>query len=526
MTALAQKSDGDLYLSNGRLLLITGVSEHAQKIQNKLRLFKGEWFLDTRLGVPYYDVVLIKNPDLEVIKRLFREVILSVEGVVEITSLVLEWDRENRSLSYTFTALDDEGNTIDGASPFVPDDEEEVEVLPPSPVNSTPGSGPETGGTEVVIVGSHFTGATAVTICGADAASFTVDSDNQITAVTDVGTPGIGDIVVINTVGSGTLTDAFEYIEVVDAPIIDSINVDIGDTDGQDTVIITGSNFTGTTDVSFGGNAAFSFNVDSDTQITAVTGATTAGTVAVHVTNPGGTDSLLAAYEFWSPAELTPQVFYEGNYVAATGTWTPRYTVFSTGQAGKAIQTTPANRPAASGGYPDFNSASTNHLRMNETVAQVFGTGDFSILAVVEVDSIQSNSGTLYNGDGIVTDPGQFVGLHLGSATKDKASLFVWPGSAKYAQTDLGTDPVSGRFVLAAKKVSGAMKITQDGSSWTTGDTGVGAPSTTTTSPYIGGGSTTGAYLNGRIKALIMTNTAWSDANVAKFYRWAAARHP
>jgi hypothetical protein len=46
-----------------------------------------------------------------------------------------------------------------------------------------PNSGPSTGGTTVVITGRNFTGATAVRFGANPAASFTVDSDTQITAV-------------------------------------------------------------------------------------------------------------------------------------------------------------------------------------------------------------------------------------------------------------------------------------------------------------------------------------------------------
>jgi hypothetical protein len=45
-------------------------------------------------------------------------------------------------------------------------------------------SGPAAGGTTVVISGRNFTGATAVVMFGANAAtSFVVDSDLQITAI-------------------------------------------------------------------------------------------------------------------------------------------------------------------------------------------------------------------------------------------------------------------------------------------------------------------------------------------------------
>ena len=65
---------------------------------------------------------------------------------------------------------------------------------PPAPVvaSATPNSGPVAGGTSVVIAGSGFTGASEVGIANVAPASFTVDSDTQITAVTGVygGSPG------------------------------------------------------------------------------------------------------------------------------------------------------------------------------------------------------------------------------------------------------------------------------------------------------------------------------------------------
>lgn len=121
MTTLAQGPDGDLALTDGRLTKLSGPYEKAQKILNRLRLFKGEWFLDTRVGVPYFSVVLIKNPDLDIVKRLFRRVVLSVPGIVEMPDIQITWDTKARTLAYTFRAIDDEGNVIEGGpgDPFI-----------------------------------------------------------------------------------------------------------------------------------------------------------------------------------------------------------------------------------------------------------------------------------------------------------------------------------------------------------------------------------------------------------------------
>jgi hypothetical protein len=53
-------------------------------------------------------------------------------------------------------------------------------------------------------------------------------------------------------------------------PFIARLDPNTGPVVGGTSVVITGRNFTGATAVMFGANAATSFTVDSDTQITAV----------------------------------------------------------------------------------------------------------------------------------------------------------------------------------------------------------------------------------------------------------------
>ncbi len=82
--------------------IVTGVGYVRQKISTRLRFFLGEWFLDQREGVPYYRDVFVKNPDLAVIRSVFRQVIQSVQEVREIRTLTVAYNRADRTLGVSF----------------------------------------------------------------------------------------------------------------------------------------------------------------------------------------------------------------------------------------------------------------------------------------------------------------------------------------------------------------------------------------------------------------------------------------
>lgn len=83
-----------------------------------------------------------------------------------------------------------------------------------------------------------------------------------------------------------------------DPPEIASLNPATGAAAGGTAVTITGEDFTGATGVTFGGTAATSVVVVSDTSITCVTPAKTAGAYDVVVTTPAGSDTLTNGYTY------------------------------------------------------------------------------------------------------------------------------------------------------------------------------------------------------------------------------------
>jgi hypothetical protein len=147
----------------------------------------------------------------------------------------------------------------------------------PTITSFTPTSGPV--GTSVVITGTNFTGATSVTFNGVTA-TFTVNSATQITATVPT-TATTGPIRVTTPGGTGSSLTNF----TIAAPTITSFTPTFGPVGTS--VVITGTNLTGATAVTFNNVAATTFTVNSPTQITATVPAT-ATTGPIKVTTPGG----------------------------------------------------------------------------------------------------------------------------------------------------------------------------------------------------------------------------------------------
>jgi hypothetical protein len=103
-------SDHDLEIGDdGDLILVEDLDSIVQHLTIRLQFFLGEWFLDERIGFPYFEEVLRKAPDLNVVRSLFRDAILTTPGVLAVTELNLDYDGTTRTLSVSFRAATTEG---------------------------------------------------------------------------------------------------------------------------------------------------------------------------------------------------------------------------------------------------------------------------------------------------------------------------------------------------------------------------------------------------------------------------------
>lgn len=97
---------GDLQFVDGDLVMKPDL---AQAIGIALRFIRGEWFLNTETGVPYFERFFVKNPNLEHLRAILRETILSVPAVKRIEKLELALETTTRRLTVTFAVEGDAG---------------------------------------------------------------------------------------------------------------------------------------------------------------------------------------------------------------------------------------------------------------------------------------------------------------------------------------------------------------------------------------------------------------------------------
>jgi hypothetical protein len=163
----------------------------------------------------------------------------------------------------------------------------------------SPNKGLPAGGTVVTITGTDFTNVTAVRFGAMAATAFTVNSATQITATAPAQAAGtVVDVRVITPSGTSPAVAADHYTYGPGRPTVTGRAPAAGTRFGGTVVTITGTDFTGATDVRFGTNAATAFTVVNDTTITATSPPGVPGIVDIQVTTPAGQSAAVAADQY------------------------------------------------------------------------------------------------------------------------------------------------------------------------------------------------------------------------------------
>lgn len=109
MSDLTLNSDWDFQIENADLKIIEDKQALVQFLKQRIQLFFGEWFLDSSLGVPYYQEVLVKSPGRDAVDAVFKKVILETPGIVELQSFEFDYNNATRTLNVSFRARSTEG---------------------------------------------------------------------------------------------------------------------------------------------------------------------------------------------------------------------------------------------------------------------------------------------------------------------------------------------------------------------------------------------------------------------------------
>lgn len=108
---------GDLAITDGSLTLTSGADAIKQHLKQRLRLVRGEYFLDTDRGVPYYETILVKRPNGNLVEGVLKSVILGTPGVIELLTFILDFDAATRKLTLSFSVRSTDGEIDFNALP-------------------------------------------------------------------------------------------------------------------------------------------------------------------------------------------------------------------------------------------------------------------------------------------------------------------------------------------------------------------------------------------------------------------------
>lgn len=86
----------DLVISEGDLVLVSGVDSIMQNLKIRLQTYFGEWPFDTRQGVGYFNTMFIKNPSLPNIETMIKKCVFDTPGVKSIKSLSIDYRPADR----------------------------------------------------------------------------------------------------------------------------------------------------------------------------------------------------------------------------------------------------------------------------------------------------------------------------------------------------------------------------------------------------------------------------------------------
>lgn len=95
--------EGDLFVDeNGEIYITSSV---AQKILIRLKWFLSEWRWNKKEGLPYFEKLFIKNPDLDYFESAIRSKIFEVKEIIGVKEVSIKVNAKERQAIIKYVAL-------------------------------------------------------------------------------------------------------------------------------------------------------------------------------------------------------------------------------------------------------------------------------------------------------------------------------------------------------------------------------------------------------------------------------------
>ena len=98
-----------------------GLRSVVQRVTQRLRFWRGEWFLDTAEGIPYIADVIGHDVNIELAKQAITAQIRTVPDVLSVDNVQVGFDFRTRTLLYSATIKTEFGAATVSLSPEIPE---------------------------------------------------------------------------------------------------------------------------------------------------------------------------------------------------------------------------------------------------------------------------------------------------------------------------------------------------------------------------------------------------------------------
>lgn len=107
------KDTGGFVVVAGRPTFVENIEAKGQQVRIRLKTIQGEYFLDPNLGIPYFQDILVKNPNLQFIEFIFSDALRNL-GLNNI-QIHGAFEKDIRRFTLAWQAVDPEFGPVSGA---------------------------------------------------------------------------------------------------------------------------------------------------------------------------------------------------------------------------------------------------------------------------------------------------------------------------------------------------------------------------------------------------------------------------